>query len=446
MAPARTVTVDSPVGRITGTATDGVATFYSIPFAEFPDPFGPATALPKTTHEREIDATSPRPDDVALTITAPEGTRFGADLPVVVYIHGGRFEHGSHIDEMVTGEHAARAGFIQVNLGYRLGLSGFLPFEKDTPGTYRGTDDLQLGLEWVQRTIESFGGDPTNVTLVGQSAGAAAALWLARKDHYRGGFRRVWAASPCFPRGDIARRKSTLRTLLSAPVTRASLGILHATKPEKLRRAYDRARKIYGTDLFLGPWPYDPEELADVPLVVTATREEFHNLPTARDWDAKPTPPTLRLKALARFMGMGKDRFGFWRDRASRPQLAGQLVTDAVCRRFVVDTANARPQAHVATFVRSAGTKEALHCDDLPFLFGRSSNEQAVHAISGLLLGFARGRALPWPKYGEGHVIADIDLTTGHLTLNPRSLDHVAAAMRPLRASADAAGLGLGER
>lgn len=125
-------------------------------------------------------------EDGELHIYAPSGTVPVDGLPVLAFIHGGRFEEGSPAD--INGTALTRERFVVVSIGYRLGLAGFAQFHDDNPAHYRGIADVQLALEWLQHNIEGHGGDPTNITLIGQSAGAAIALWLARRDHYRGAF------------------------------------------------------------------------------------------------------------------------------------------------------------------------------------------------------------------------------------------------------------------
>ncbi len=217
------VRVDCPHATVLGTATGeeegsaGVARFHSIAYSHLPGSFErPEKAAPL----KLVDAREPRPDQVALSITAPVGAKLA---PVVVYIHGGRFEGGSHADPRTDGTDLTRGGIVTVAVGYRTGLSGFAKFSDDEYFHYRGIEDVQVALEWVQRNIESFGGDPTNVTLMGQSAGAAIAFWLARRDHFRGAFRRVIAASPAFPREGFEHRKATLRQALRLRLDRPTL-------------------------------------------------------------------------------------------------------------------------------------------------------------------------------------------------------------------------------
>ena len=256
------VEVTCPAGTVVGRTDNGICYFHSIEYARFPAPFDDAEMAPKGLL---IDATVPDPTTTALTIVAPKS---GKDLPVVVHIHGGRFEMGNHEDEASPGEELARRGVILVRIGYRKKLQGLVPFPDDQPHHFRAVDDVALGLEWVQHNIEAFGGDPTNVTLTGQSAGAAIVLWLMRRDHYRGAFRRALAMSPAFPSKSFRQRKPALRI----PTTRTWL---NKAKPKTLERAYARLRRRYPTDMALGPTPLDPTEMAEIDLVISSHEKEF---------------------------------------------------------------------------------------------------------------------------------------------------------------------------
>lgn len=259
-----TVEVTCPAGTVIGKEAGGISYFHSIEYAHFPAPFDDAEMAPKGLL---VDATSPNRSIVALSIIAPHK---GKDCPVVVHVHGGRFEHGDHEDEASPGEELARNGVILVRIGYRKKLQGLVPFPDDQPNHFRAVDDVALGLEWVQQNIESFGGDPTNVTLTGQSAGAAIVLWLMRRDHYRGAFRRALAMSPAFPSKSFRERKSALRI----PTTRTWL---NKAKPKSLERAYSRLRRRYPTDMALGPQPLDPTEMGKIDLVISSHEKEFQH-------------------------------------------------------------------------------------------------------------------------------------------------------------------------
>lgn len=99
----------------------------------------------------------------------------GDKLPVIVYIHGGGNNSGSGSNEVYTGENIAEKDVVWVSINYRVGIFGFLAYKDSTGEEVRGnfaTMDQIAALKWVQENIAKFGGDPENVTIAGQSAGA----------------------------------------------------------------------------------------------------------------------------------------------------------------------------------------------------------------------------------------------------------------------------------
>ncbi|MBQ7061186.1 MAG: carboxylesterase family protein, partial [Clostridia bacterium] len=118
-------------------------------------------------------------------------------LPVLVYIHGGSLQTGQPWYGDYSGEGLAKEGVIVVNMGYRLGVFGFFASEElaaesehGTTGNYGLLDQIKA-LEWVQSNISAFGGDPDNVTVAGESAGAACVSALCTSPLAKGLFRRA---------------------------------------------------------------------------------------------------------------------------------------------------------------------------------------------------------------------------------------------------------------
>jgi para-nitrobenzyl esterase len=138
-------------------------------------------------------------DALYLNIWKPAGEQEG--LPVLVYIHGGALQTGQPWYADYSGEGLARKGVIVVNMGYRLGVFGFLADEElmaespnGTTGNYGLLDQIKA-LEWVRDNIEAFGGDPNNVTIAGESAGSACVSALCTSPLAKGLFRRAIAES-----------------------------------------------------------------------------------------------------------------------------------------------------------------------------------------------------------------------------------------------------------
>lgn len=102
-------------------------------------------------------------------------------LPVVVWFFGGGFQWGYPAEMEFDGERVARRGVVVVSVNYRLNLFGFMAHpeltekQADAPTNF-GLLDQQAGLKWVQRNIAAFGGDPSKVTIAGQSAGGGSVM------------------------------------------------------------------------------------------------------------------------------------------------------------------------------------------------------------------------------------------------------------------------------
>ena len=127
----------------------------------------------------------------------------GADdhLPVLVWIYGSGFSNGSASMPLYWGDKLARKGVIVVTVAYRVGPFGWLAHPELTAesphrssGNY-GLEDQVAALQWVQRNIAAFGGDPSKVTIAGQSAGAASMSLLVASPLAKGLFRGVIAES-----------------------------------------------------------------------------------------------------------------------------------------------------------------------------------------------------------------------------------------------------------
>jgi para-nitrobenzyl esterase len=127
--------------------------------------------------------------DDYLTLNIWRPSEAGDGLPVMVFIHGGGFLVGSKDASVQDGATFARDGIVCVAINYRLGIDGFLPI----PGvpTNLGLRDMIAALEWVRAHVALFGGDPANVTVFGESAGAMAIADLLTSPLATGLFRRA---------------------------------------------------------------------------------------------------------------------------------------------------------------------------------------------------------------------------------------------------------------
>ena len=214
--------VDAPAGAAQGVAEDGLDVFKGLPYAA--PPVGPARwtpphGLPRWTGLRDARAfgpacvqppsggldsvyAAPSPpmseDCLSLNIWRPRDARHA---PVFVWIYGGALVSGSSRDGIYDGAKPARRGVVVVSINYRLGVLGWLAHPQlsaESPlqvsGNY-GLLDQIAALQWVKRNIGAFGGDPSNVTIAGESAGGLSVLYLMASPMARGLFSKAIAES-----------------------------------------------------------------------------------------------------------------------------------------------------------------------------------------------------------------------------------------------------------
>ncbi|CAN5250082.1 carboxylesterase family protein [soil metagenome] len=205
VAAAEEVQARPPAGALQGVAEGGLHVFKGVPYADAPvgpnrwkppqpaprwdgvrqaTAFGPAciqpTAKVPNLYSQDLGATSE--DCLTLNVWAPAG---GKRAPVLVWIHGGALSAGSSKDPVYDGARlASRGGVVVVSINYRLGAFGYLAHPELSAESARGVSgnygllDQIEALKWVQANIAAFGGDPANVTIVGESAGGLSVMYL----------------------------------------------------------------------------------------------------------------------------------------------------------------------------------------------------------------------------------------------------------------------------
>jgi para-nitrobenzyl esterase len=243
LAQQMTKPVQTRGGTLTGIIdNDGVVSYLGIPFAIPPvgdlrwrppqpaaswegirkaDKFGASCAQPPVPAflpwTEEFMTQGPTNEDclfLNIWTTAKPGER----QPVMVFIHGGGFGGGSGSIAVYNGSGLAKKGVVLVTVNYRVGAFGFLVHpeltkesEHHSSGNY-GLLDQIAALEWVKQNISAFGGDPSRVTIFGQSAGAVSVIDLMKSPLARGLFTRAIVQSDpaVFMRGDPLLGSSSL--------------------------------------------------------------------------------------------------------------------------------------------------------------------------------------------------------------------------------------------
>ncbi|MGD0189309.1 MAG: carboxylesterase family protein [Rhizomicrobium sp.] len=263
-------TVDAPAGQLKGQADGAIRVFKGIPYAlpptgaarwkppgEMPrwtgirtaTRFGPECVQPKTKLS-SIYTGNPVPmseDCLTLNIWAPSGAR---NAPVFFWIYGGALWGGANRDPIYDGAKLASRGMVVVTINYRLGVLGWLahpelsaesPF--NVSGNY-GLLDQIAALKWVKRNIGAFGGDASNVTIAGESAGALSVMYLMVSPKARGLFARAIAQSAYMISTQLLKQSKygtpsaeESGAKLAAAVQAPNIAVLRAMDPDSLTAA-----------------------------------------------------------------------------------------------------------------------------------------------------------------------------------------------------------------
>ncbi len=343
-----------------------------------------------------------------LNIWTPSLDR-AAKLSVLVFIHGGSFTAGAGSSPIYDGGALARAGLVLVTINYRLGVMGFLGGDGLFPDglgiANRGFLDQIAALSWVAENIASFGGDPDQVTVCGESAGATSVIMLAASPAVAGLAHRFIAMSGApiaYPQAECAALAADWFAALGVKSgDGAALGALGAAEvlaapgPNALlRRRRDRYGALgadgmawqvpaLGTELF----PTSTiEAIAAKPglsLMLGTCRDEARLwgifLPIPADWASRMMfafhAPLLNPK------GQPQAAFRAYRARmpkASAREVRERAMTDALFRRPTVAVAEAAAKApNGDCFLwrfdwaspALGGAFGACHAIDLPGLF-----------------------------------------------------------------------------
>jgi para-nitrobenzyl esterase len=210
-------------------------------------------------------------------------------LPVLVYIFGGGFQNGDGSEPRYDGENMARKGMVAVTLNYRTNIFGFFAhpeLTKESPhhasGNY-GLLDQVAALEWVQRNIKAFGGDPKRVTIAGESAGSISVSALMASPLSRnliaGAIGESGAMISSLPPRPLAEAEQS-GVKFAAAASASSLAALRALSAAQIQEAAAKASTRFGSvlDGYFLQKPlaevFEAGEQAKVPLLAGSNSEE----------------------------------------------------------------------------------------------------------------------------------------------------------------------------
>ena len=248
-------------GEVEGAHVGATAVFKGIPFATISTRFGPPAPAPAWDGVRTAVAFGPPPpqssglgdgaatgdeaDWLTANVWSPDLT---GTLPVLVWIHGGGYLFGRSDLPEYDGATLAHDGVVVVTVNYRVGFEGF-GFLDGMPAN-RGLLDQVAALEWVRNNIAAFGGDPSQVTVFGQSAGGGSIAALLTMPRAAGLFHRAIVQS--MPGAYLTPALATDVTRACAVEIGCTPGELVAIEPPRLAAAVDRL--LAGIERYAARW------------------------------------------------------------------------------------------------------------------------------------------------------------------------------------------------
>ncbi len=432
--------------------------------------FGPTP--PKPAYPEPFDTVLPEPsvagdDWLNLNVWTPQ-LHPASPLPVMFFIHGGAFANGSSAVPMYDGHSFARDGVVLVSINYRLGVEGFALL----PGApvNRGLLDQVAALEWVRDNIAAFGGDPANVTVFGESAGAMSVVTLLTMPRAAGLFAKAIAQSGATQGAadpaDAALVTAELAEALGdafdgSDVTAAGLAEID---PATLIAAQVKVREAlsaepnparFGPTIVAGLMAFVPvvdgEVLpehplaaikagagAAVPLLIGTNAEEFRFFLVVPGTIETITPDLLGFMASA--IGATDEVVTLYqgnRPDAKAGDLFAAMLTDQYFRHPALAVADARAAGPAATYCYEFAWGHppigAGHAIELPFVFdnlaaadaepliGSQPPQDVADTVHAAWIRFAKDADPGWPAFDHSRPVRVFAPGGGSVKLDPRA-------------------------
>ncbi len=472
-------------GKVRGRTVDGVSAFLGVPYAappvgrarfQAPRPVVSWTGIREASSPGATCLQGPYSPGIepilgthivagseSLNVNVWTSEVGGAGLPVMVWIHGGAFTNGANAVPTYNGTAFARDGVVLVSINYRLGAAGFAVLE-GAPAN-RGLRDQLCALEWVRDNVAAFGGDPGNVTIFGQSAGAMSVAALLGSPAAKGLFGRaiMQSGNPSIAATveDARLLGAELGKALGVPATAEACA---AVSPSDLLAAQESVRAEFAGNPNPARWGasvvaagagmsffpvVDGDVLPAVPVEAIAagsargiallagyTTDEFRLFTVPTGLADAITVDTLPY-ALARF-GIGASAirpYAVNRPDASAGDLLAAIVTDAVfrgpTRQLVELQAAVDSPAYLYEFGWRRGDLGAMHALEVPFVFdtlaaassltGPNPPQRIADEMHAAWIGFATNGDPGWPRYAEDRLVMTFDEPGSELIADPRA-------------------------
>ena len=356
----------------------------------------------------------------------------GAKRPVMVWLHGGGWTSCAGTAPGLDGTNLAREGeVVVVTVNHRLNVFGYINLAGDDPrfaaaGT-AGVQDMTAALRWVRDNVAAFGGDPGNVTIFGQSGGAAKVTALMAMPGAQGLFHKAIAEScsgglQLDGLEESARQTHALAQKLGVPATGAALqavpmNVLIAAiraVPDPFRPVLDGV--VFPRDPFS---PAAPDTAVDVPLMIGNAATEV-TLYMAVDPGNFSLDATEVERRIARYLHLDAaatqhllDAYRTAAPAATPSQLMAAIGTDYMYRRNTTRVAALqaeRAKAAVFAYVFDwktpvmGGVLQSPHTLEVPFVFGTTEAARSIVGSGSELAGLTRDIMSRWTSFARNGV------------------------------------------
>ncbi|HUB30225.1 MAG TPA: carboxylesterase family protein [Terracidiphilus sp.] len=426
--------------------------------------FGAHCAQARVYEDMVFEDSGPSEDCLFLNVYAPADATDKSKLPVMFWIHGGGYAGGASSEPRHNGDFLPLKGVVLVTINYRLGVFGFLVTDElakegnGAAGNY-GLLDMVAALHWVNANIKSFGGDPGNVTIFGESAGSFAVSTLMASPLAQGLFAKaIGESGAAFPGGlalggnTVAERAKTDGAWMESIGAKSIKDLRAMTTDQILEAAKKKTPGGFPPDvdgrLLTEPVAdtYAAGKQAHVPLLAGWNSDEGSFMAmrgmTAAQWNEmasslfkdrsaeflKLYPGDTDAQALRSAIDYGSDNFiglGTWKWIEAQNK-TGQ----APVYRYHFELAALPSKYHPGTF--------AFHSDDIEYVFGtldtrpgwtvRPEDRKLSEEMMSYWTNFARtgdpnGPGLPeWPKLGSDDELIHLNdpITSGPDPLRAR--------------------------